>query len=37
MLARQSKFNSEKSYGAPCAYFKGMYDYFNAHVQDYHG
>ena len=23
--------------GAPCAYFDGMYQYFNAHVEDFHG
>ena len=22
--------------GAPCAYFDGMYQYFNAHVSEYH-
>lgn len=31
MSNKKSKFN-----GAPCAYFDGMYEYFNAHGEEFH-
>ena len=30
-IKKNSKFN-----GAPCAYFDGIYEYFNAHGEEFH-
>lgn len=37
-IARNGQFQEEKGFnGAPCMYFDGMFEYFNAHVKEYHG
>lgn len=37
-IARNGQFQEDKDFnGAPCMYFDGMFEYFNAHVKDYHG
>jgi hypothetical protein len=39
LAANKGIYNAEEAgkNGAPCAFFDGLYDYFNAHVTEYHG
>lgn len=38
IISNKGKYQQDDRYnGAPCAYFDGLYDYFNAHVKEYHG
>jgi hypothetical protein len=37
IAANKGKYSEEKGKnGAPCAFFDGLFDYFNAHQKEYH-